>query len=147
MIPATVVDLLRDEEDGTLHLRVRCGGCRAHVLHAAGSDLDDVPLGVREADCCGEHELVDPHRIVQLRLRVLRAQDADFQEHLRVVAYNRRVAAAESAYARALREINALPLRDRTRVQRRREARRALDAVKAALPAADAEAARSPRRR
>lgn len=134
---AVLLGLDRDEEDGTLLLRARCSRCRLTVLHGAGGDLNAVQLGWRVAHCgCGDYELIDPHGVVPLRLRVLHAQDADFRDHLQVAAHRRRVEDAEAALQLATVEIRHLPPHERRR--RTAEARRAFDAARIALPTEDA---------
>ncbi len=74
------------DEDGVLLVRAKCETCRATVLHGAGRDLDAPVLGDRLAHCkCREDEpgavytLTDPNQIVRLRLRVIRAENPDWE--------------------------------------------------------------------
>src|SRR4051812_44682154 len=124
---ATVIGLDRDEEDGTLLLRARCDRCRETVLHSAGSDLEDVQLGWREGHCdCDEYELIDPRKVVPLRLRTLRRQDADLRAHAPIAARRRRIEDAEANRDRVIFETRHMPADSPERIARRKEARDAL---------------------
>lgn len=65
-------------DDGVFLVKAVCQTCHKTVLHGAGDDIDALVLGHRAAHCgCteGGYDLVDPHGIVRLRLRVIRERD------------------------------------------------------------------------
>lgn len=130
-------------DDGVLLVRATCDVCRRTVLHGAGSDLNAPVLGTRVVHCrCREDEsgavytLIDPHRVVPHRLRVLHRQLPDFLEHQAVATHRRQVEEAEQTYRRVLAETRDLPPGDPARRRLRMEASAALDAAQAALPEA-----------
>jgi hypothetical protein len=80
MTTATITGLdLAD--DGVVLVRANCDHCQKTVLHGAGRDLNAPVLGHRSAHCgCTDHEgyeLLDPHGVVSLRLRVIREELAE----------------------------------------------------------------------